>query len=456
MSIRLVVLIAAAASASAAAQQTARPQPAPERFTQRVIATALSGPWEVTWGPDRRLWVTERVAKQVVRIDPADGSRQVAARIADVHQSVAQDGLLGLALHPDFSLNRGNDFVYVAMTYDDDPGPALARRLGIRRYRFDAATSTLVDPAEILRGLPSHDDHVGGRLTIGPDRRLYLTIGDGGANFGQNRCLANSAQALPTAADVKARNWSSYWGKILRVDLDGGIPSDNPEIDGVRSHIYSYGHRNPLGLAFAPSGLLYESEHGPSSDDEVNLIQAGRNYGWPQVAGHRDDKAYVYANWSASSTPCASLPPGGQPPASVPSQTETSWSHARFTPPLQTFFTVETAAETRGLGAATIAPGGLGVYSGNGIPGWSPSVLALSLIRGVVYRLPLDATGRAVAGPPAELFRSVNRYRDIAIHPDGTTFYLATDPSGPSRNPDGTQNNALANPGAIVEFRYQP
>lgn len=455
MHLRVIIILIGAAAAAMAAQAN-RPQPAPERFTHRVVATGLAGPWEVTWGPDGRLWVTERTAKQVVRVNPADGSKQVAVRIPDVHQSVGQDGLLGLALHPDLSLDSGSDFVYVAFTYDDDPGPALARRLGVRRYRFDTASGTLDSPTDILRGLPSHDDHVAGRLAIGPDRRIYLSIGDGGANFGQNRCVANRAQELPTAADVQAKNWSSYWGKILRLDLDGGIPADNPEIDGVRSHIYSYGHRNQLGLAFAPDGSLYESEHGPSSDDEVNLILPGRNYGWPHVAGHRDGKAYAYANWSASTTPCASLPPGNQPPASVPVQTETAWNHALFTPPLQTFFTVETAAETRGLGAATIAPGGLAVYRAGGIPGWSTSVLALSLIRGVVYRLPLDATGRALAGPPTELFRSVNRYRDIAIHPGGKTFYLATDPTGPSRNPDGTPNSTLANPGAILEFTYQP
>src|SRR5688500_518117 len=288
MHMRLTILAAAAVTTAVSAQPASRPQPAPERFTQRIVAAGLAGPWELTWGPDRRLWVTERTAKQVVRINPADGSKQVAVHIPDVHQSVGQDGLLGLALHPDFSLNMGSDFVYVALTYDEDPGPALARRLGIRRYRFDAATGTLNSPTDILRGLPSHDDHVAGRLAIGPDRQIYLSIGDGGANFGQNRCMANRAQDLPTAADVQAKNWSSYWGKILRVDLDGGIPASNPEINGVRSHVYSYGHRNQLGLAFAPGGLLYESEHGPSSDDEVNLILAGRNYGWPAVAGHGD------------------------------------------------------------------------------------------------------------------------------------------------------------------------
>ena len=87
---------------------------------------------------------------------------------------------------------------------------------------------------------------------------------------------------------------------MLRLNLDGSIPSDNPMIGGVRSHIYSYGHRNPQGLVFAPDGKLYESEHGPNTDDEVNLIRAGGNYGWPHVAGYRDDQSYAYANWSAS------------------------------------------------------------------------------------------------------------------------------------------------------------
>jgi PQQ-dependent dehydrogenase (s-GDH family) len=425
---------------------------AQERATTRVLTTGLQGPWELAWGPDRHLWVTERAGKRVVRIDPADGIVRVAAAVPDVHQSVGQDGLLGLALHPDLSLNRGSDFVYVSYTYDDDPGPMLARRLGIRRYRYDSSTGTLGAPMDVLRDLPSHDDHVGGRLAIGPDRRLYLTIGDGGANFGQNRCIASRAQALPTAADVQSKNWSTYWGKILRIDLDGSVPADNPSIDGVRSHVFSYGHRNPLGLAFGPTGLLYESEHGPSSDDEVNLIEGGRNYGWPHVAGFRDDKAYVFSHWSASTPqPCASLPRGDNPvPPSVPSQTETSWSHALFTPPLRTFFTVDAAAEIRGIGSATIAPGGLDVYTHDAMPAWRSSLLALSLIRGTVYRLPLAADGRTVTGSPIEIFRSANRYRDIALNPDGRTFYLATDPGGPYRDAAGAVSQTLANPGSIL------
>jgi hypothetical protein len=171
------------------------------------------------------------------------------------------------------------------------------------------------------------------------------------------------------------------------------------------------------------------------------------------VAGFQDDKAYVFANWSASSEPCAGLPRGDNPiPPSVPVQVESSWTHPQFTPPLRTFFTVETAAEIRGLGSATIAPGGIDVYTGTGIPGWRNSLLALSLVRGIVYRLPLAADGRTVTGMPIELFQTANRYRDIAISPDGRTIYLATDPTGPHRNAAGAAVQTLANPGSIVAF----
>jgi PQQ-dependent dehydrogenase (s-GDH family) len=375
--------------------------------------------------------------------------------LPEVHQSVTQDGLLGMALDPELLRGTGRDYVYVAFTYDDAPGPELVRRLAVRRYQYDATARVLRNPVDLILGLPAHDDHLGGRLVQGPDLKLYLSIGDQGSNFGQNRCNANHAQDLPTAADVTARDSSKYQGKILRLEVDGSIPADNPLVNGVRSHVFSYGHRNQLGLAFGPGGRLYESEHGPSTDDEVNLIEGGRNYGWPNVAGHRDDKAYVYANWSASaSQPCSSLPEGDAIPPSVPTQTETAWTNSAFSPPLRTFFTVDASDKVRGIGSATIAPGGIDVYTNErGIPGWRNSLLALSLIRGAVYRLPLAPDGRSISGPSVELFRSANRYRDIALHPDGRTIYLATDPEGPSRGPDGAPRT-LMNPGSILEFTY--
>jgi PQQ-dependent dehydrogenase (s-GDH family) len=429
----------------------------PEHFAMKVLASGLEGPWEVSWGPDQMVWITERTGRRVIRINPSDGSRSTLVTIPEVNTTFMQDGLLGLTFHTDFGKGTNSDFVYVAFTYDDAPGPALARRLVVRRYRYDQGTKTLVDPTDILQGLPTHTDHVGGRLAFGPDRKLYLTIGDQGSNFGPNLCNANHAQDLPTAAEVKAKDWSHYQGKILRIELDGSIPADNPMIDGVRSHVFTWGHRNPLGLVFGPNGRLYESEHGPSSDDEVNLIEGGHNYGWPNVAGYRDDKSYVYANFSKSSpTPCASLgraAGAGPIPSSVPQQKETAWNDPRFMPPLRTFFTVDNGYNVNGIGSATIAPGGIDYYAGTAIPGWKDSLLVLSLIRGAVYRLSLAPDGKSVKEPPVEMFKAANRYRDIALNPDGRTLYLATDPSGPSRNlPQGQQG--LTNPGAILEYRY--
>jgi PQQ-dependent dehydrogenase (s-GDH family) len=456
----LVSALVAVFSAAGATQDSTIVTNPPERFSTRVLISGLEGPWEVAWGPDQQLWVTERTGRRVIRVNPSDGMRSVAATIPEVNTTFTQDGLLGLTFHADLLRGTGNDFVYVAFTYDDAPGTALARRLAVRRYRYDQSTRTLVEPTNILTGLPSDTDHVGGRLAFGPDRKLYLTIGDQGSNFGANRCNANHAQDLPSAAQVLAKDWSGYQGKILRIELDGSIPADNPVIGGVRSHVFTVGHRNPLGLAFGPGGRLYETEHGPSSDDEANLLEAGRNYGWPNVAGYKDDKAYVYANWSASSpTPCANLPPGGGnaiPPASVPQQSESAFNNPLFTPPLRTFFTVATGYDLTKLGNATIAPGGVDVYTADAIPGWKNSLLVLSLVRGAVYRLPLAADGRSVKEPPSELFKSANRYRDIALNPDGRTIYLATDPSGPNRDASGAVSQKLANPGSIIELKYAP
>lgn len=457
--VAVAVLLAAVAAFSAVTQGRQGPaaEPVSERFTMRVVAQGFDSPWELLWGPDDRLWLTERRGRRVLRVDPKTGARAEALFLPEAHQSVTQDGLLGLALHPDFLRGAGSALAYVAFTYDDAPGPVLVRRMAVRRYRFDAGTGRLVEPVDLLVGLPVHDDHIAGRLVIGPDRMLYLSLGDEGANFGANRCQVNQAQRLPTAADIAARDWSSYQGKILRLEPDGAIPSDNPVLGGVRSHVYSYGHRNPQGLAFGPGGRLYESEHGPNTDDEVNVIEAGGNYGWPHVAGYRDDKVYTYANWSASApAPCATLSPapGAPVPPSVPSQRETGWTHADFRAPLQTFFTVEPSFDMRQ--GATIAPGGLDIVSGAGVPGWGTSLLVPSMLKGLVYRVPLSADGRATQGAPREVFKTTNRYRDLAVGPDRKTFFIATDPDGRATGPDGRPTRDLAHPGAILEFTLQP
>src|SRR5690606_34277844 len=124
----------------------------------------------------------------------------------------------------------------------------------------------------------------------------------------------------------------------LRLELDGSIPEDNPEIDGAKSHILSYAHRNPQGIAFGPDGTLYEAEHGPASDDAFNIIQPGGHYGWPTVAGHIDDQAYVYINWSEAPE---DVDRNTSPlPDTVPQFAESEFE-GQMIDPLATYWTVE-------------------------------------------------------------------------------------------------------------------
>jgi PQQ-dependent dehydrogenase (s-GDH family) len=421
----------------------------PEKFTARVVATGFEDPWEVTWGPDGWLWITERVGKRVVRVNPADGSRKVAATIDEVHQELAQDGLLGLALHP--QLLRDSNYVYLVYTYDAEPGPPYERRAKIRRYTYDPASQTLGEPVDVLTNLPHGPDHGASRIVFGPDGKLYVSRGDHGSNFLAYYCEPIRAQELPTAADIQARNWRGYEGKILRVELDGGIPRDNPVLNGVRSHVFTYGHRNPQGMAFGPDGRLYESEHGQDTDDEVNRIEAGRNYGWPLIAGYKDDQYYTYANWSASApTPCSSLDYGRNIPSTVPQTKESAVSLADFTPPLKTFFTVPSTHDTRALGNATAALAGLDVYTSTAIPGWNPSILVAGMMSGTIFRFPLSGG----AEPPQTYFKAQDRYRDLAISPDGRRIYAVTDAHGRVLTAASEPTAELAHPGALLEFTY--
>jgi PQQ-dependent dehydrogenase (s-GDH family) len=246
----------------------------PERFAFRVLVRGLSDPFEITWGPDGYLWVTERTAKRVTRVSPPDGSKVPTATISEALASEdAQDGLLGMALHPELLQHTGNDYVYLAYTYNVANAPeALDRRIKIVRYTYDAATQALTNPVELITNLPASNDHNSGRLLLGPDGKLWYTIGDQGSNQYANFCQPIRAQELPSVAEVTHRDWTRYVGKILRLALDGSIPDDNPTLAGVRSHIYAYGFRNVQGAVFGPDGQLYTAEHGPKTDDEVNRI----------------------------------------------------------------------------------------------------------------------------------------------------------------------------------------
>jgi PQQ-dependent dehydrogenase (s-GDH family) len=411
----------------------------PGQFLIRVLGAALSllaavAAAQIAPGPGvnpRTVWSDppERFTSRVVA--------KVAVTIDEVLQELAQDGLLGMALHP--QLLAGSSYVYLMYTYDADPAVAVERRAKVRRYSYDPASQELGEPLDLLS------------IVFGPDGKLYASRGDHGSNFVAYYCVPIRAQELPTAADIAARNWRGYEGKILRVNVDGSIPADNPVLGGVRSHVFSYGHRNPQGMAFGSDGRLYASEHGQDTDDEVNRVEAGRNYGWPLIAGFKDDEYYTYANWSASApTPCADLVYGRNAPSTVPRTKESDVELGDFTPPLKTFFTVPSTHDARTLGNATAALAGLDVYTSAAIPGWNPSILVAGLMSGAIFRFPL----RPSPDPPLTYFKAQDRYRDLAISPDGRRLYVVTDAHGRVLTKAGEPTASLAHPGTLLEFTY--
>lgn len=445
-------------------------------FKMTVVATGLKGPWELTFGPDNFLWVTERTAGRIIRINPADGAAAAAIEIKEVAVPGGQDGLLGMALHPDLLKGKGHDWVFAAYTYFDAALPPVAtgakadgpyQRLHAKivRLTYDPANHTLGHSVDLITGLLASSDHNSGRLKIGPDLKLYYTIGDGGHDQLANYCVPIEAQSLPTGEDVRAKNYFSYQGKSLRLNLDGSVPSDNPIIKGVRSHIFTYGHRNMQGIDFAPDGTLYASEHGPKTDDEINFLMAGKNYGWPHVAGYRDNKAYQYARWAEATTPCKQIRFNDlQIDPSVPRDDETAWTE-EFQEPIATLFTVPNdwnfndpvCRNFSFVCWPTVAPSSIEAYMprSGGIPGWENSLLVPTLKRGSLYRIPLAADGRTLRGPVERYFQSENRYRDTAVSPDQKTIYVATDPSGVVEGVNGPPTTELQNPGAILAFTYQ-
>ena len=448
-----------------------------KQFEMTVLADGFEAPWEISWGPDGWLWLTERTGGRITRVNPADGTKQVAIDIEEVSAPGGQDGLLGLALDPGLLQGTGNDHVYAAYSYVDknrekhpwvaDPfSPYANLFVKIVRLTYNEADGTLGEPLELVAGLPGQNDHNSGRLKIGPtDGKLYYTIGDGGKGQLGNWCIPIEAQRLPTADEIAVPDYSAYEGKSLRLNLDGSIPDDNPEIEGVRSHVFTYGHRNMQGIDFAPDGTLYASEQGPKTDDEVNILVGGDNYGWPHVVGFRDDMAYQMARWDLATTPCDQLRFSDITiDPSVPVTDESEWPGEQRDP-IATLFTVPsdytfTDNACNGIDFIcwpTVATSAMQAYfpeAGEGIPGWENSLLITTLKRGSIYRVPLSEDGQTVSGPIERYFQSENRLRDMALSPDMRTMYVATDASGLVGTMDGGAGTTLQNPGAILVYTY--
>jgi len=212
----------------------------------KIIATNLQKPWALTFG-DGKIFFTEKVG----RLRVVDNGTLVNESVADFRVADISDaGLLGVTTHPDFVQNH---FMYVYYTYKEGD------KLWNKVLRITVSNDKLVDAQVILDKIPGAEFDDGGVIKFGPDKKLYIGTGDATDQ--------NAAQDLTSLA-----------GKILRLNDDGSIPSDNPI---PNSPIYSLGHRNPQGLTWDDQGNLYETEEGPTKNDEINLIEKDKNYGWP-------------------------------------------------------------------------------------------------------------------------------------------------------------------------------
>lgn len=437
-----------------------------EPFEAYVLVDGLDNPWNILYGPDNMLWVTERMGKSIVRVNPKTGEKKVAVKIDEVLAAGGQQGILGMALAPDFLQTNSKNYVYVVYTYEAEQDSSFTASKKIARFEYDIKSEKLINPKTILDKIPAGNDHNGGRLVIDQEGFLYLSLGELGHNQGANFRLEIEAQRLPTFTEVLNDNKDAYVGKVLRIAPDGTIPNDNPVLNGVKSHVFTYGHRNPQGLTFV-NDKLYSCEHGPSSDDELNLLVSGGNYGWPHVAGFIDDQAYKYANWSKAPKDTSIQWDANVIDPRVPVQNETSWPiPANFKEPLKTFYTVNNNYDFHdadifgGLSYVmwpTIGPSSLIYYPENGpIKSWQNSIVMTTLKNGTIYVVKLVSTQENVQGDVMTFFHTPNRYRDICMSPDMQTFFIITDSSGSARNYEMEPTSQNQNPGAILVLKYKP
>jgi len=346
-------------------------------------------PWEIQWGPDNFIWMTERFGR-VSRLDPVTGTRTTILDLTGPVYNSSESGLLGLQLHPDFA---NSPQVFLAYTYVISGGVIKER---IVRYDYNSASGMLENPLTLIEGINASTRHIGCRLLILPDNTMLATTGD-----------------YQTPASAQDDN--SLSGKVLRMNLDGTIPSDNPF--GSSSYVYSKGHRNAQGLLIAPNGKIYSSEHGPSTNDEFNIIVPGGNYGWPDVEGFCTGSELTDCNAMTS-----------------------------YQDPLVNWYD-----------NSTIAPSDIVYYDHPAIPEWQGKILMTVLKTEHVKVLELSSDGNSIVGQeimfnsghannPTSTSSSTynngdfNRLRDVCVAPDGRVF-LAT--SGSSWGISGTFTNTI-------------
>jgi glucose/arabinose dehydrogenase len=314
----------------------------------RIVKKNLNYPWEIIWGKDNKVWMTERGGK-ISRIDPQTGNTEFSYQVSDVETN-NEGGMLGMALDPNF---QSNGHLYVV--YDYRKNGTYTEKL----VRFTYANNAISNPFVLIDGIEATSNHNGSRLWITNETspKIFMTTGDA------------LNQSLP-------QNTSTRNGKVLRLNLDGSIPSDNPF---PNNPVWSYGHRNGQGLVMA-NNILYESEHGPDIEDEVNIIEKGRNYGWPDVKGPCDGSETSFCTAHNVKEPI--------------------WSS----------------------GNSTIAVCGLDYYNSDLIPQWKNSLLMLTLKNSSIRQLKLSADGKTISSTQTFFKDSWGRLRDICISPAGKVY----------------------------------
>lgn len=344
-----------------------RAQAGGEPLRTRAVAQGLELPWAMAFlpGPEGRMLVTEKPGR--VRVVDRDG--RVSAPLRGVPPVVArgQGGLLDVALHPGFASNR---YVYLSYSEAGQGGSSTA----VARGRLDADATALQDLQVIFRQAPKVDSsaHFGSRLVFARDGTLFVTLGD-------RYSRKDDAQTLDT-----------HHGKVVRITADGGVPADNPFVKkaGALPDVWSYGHRNLQGAALHPTtGDLWTHEHGPQGGDEINIAQAGRNYGWPVVTRGRN---YV---------------------------TGTRIGEA------ETRADVEPALVTW---VPSIAPCGMAFVTGDKHPAWRGQLLVGALKAQLLVRLELD--GNRVLREHRHPVGA--RVRDVRQGPDGHVYLLTDEDEG--------------------------
>jgi trimeric autotransporter adhesin len=508
-----------------------------EIFSRTYLSGAgvLNFPWEVTYGPDDSLWITESKGYKVSKMNTTNGGKRTVLDLsfgstwfgatgtggADTlyaQQSLAtwatngspQGGFAGLALHPNFGDGSGKDFVYISYVWKYLSGnnpDGVFYQSKLVRFTYNSSTGRLQSPAVLDWNLTGSSDHNAQRLIIAPVVKggtpyLFMGQGDMGAGQFTNRYRPNNSQ-----------NAASYEGKILRFNLDSTgqpgtgyakwIPSTNPT---PTSAVWSSGVRNNQGFAYDTAlNILYGSSHGPYSDDEINIIESGKNYGHPRVVGYAADGNYngnaaIGTNTSVSAGAPYSdanldrnqpgglwyVPPGYIPPVaySAPYDGKSSLApignEATNATTIGTFYK-DPLFSAYPTNAATILatwqnPGnngnwesegwsGLDLYSNTIIPGWKKSLVAAGLKWGRLVKLNLGATGTTTlpsniggavgnAGDTITYFQSTNRYRDLAFAPNGKDIFLVMDNSSATSGPGTANPSAAACPGCVIKYSF--